>query len=358
MRRIFLIALLVLLLIPKTAFGISQELLEEMPQEVQGLWETAEQENVQDTWQGGLRQLWGKTLDFLSTELWEKLRSVTLVLLTAILCGIAECAYQTADNSKAPNFVPLAGTIVITLIVAGNMQTMIGLGRETISQLHLLSETLLPALSAAVSASGGIVSASVRQVATVLFCEILIALIQNLFLPLLNVLILLSAADSVLPGQHLGKMTELLRKCVIWLLTGALILFTGYLTLSGAAAGAADNLTARVTRSAISTVVPVVGGIISDATGSVLAGAAMLKSSIGILGMLGVLTICLEPFLSLGIQYLLYKGAALLAGLAGDSLSGYINALSSTFGLLLGMTGSCGLLLLISICSSVSVVIT
>ena len=39
-------------------------------------------------------------------------------------------------------------------------------------------------------------------------------------------------------------------------------------------------------------------------------------------------------------------------------LAGLINALGTAFGLMLGMTGSCALLLLISITSSVSAVIT
>lgn len=356
MKRMILILLLTFLLLPRTAFAMPQELLQEMPQEVQTLWETAEQDNLQDVWHNGIQQLWGRILHFFSTEWRTSLRSVALVLLTAVLCAMAESCYQSTD-SGVPNFVPLAGTLAVTGIVGGDVQTMIALGKETISQIHVLSEALLPTLSAAVSASGGIASASVRQVATVLVCDILISLIENLLLPLLNVLMIIAAADAVLPGEQLGKATALIRKCVTWLLTGTLALFTGYLTISGAAAGAADNLTAKMTRSTISAAVPVVGGIISEATGSVLAGAALLKSSIGILGMLAVLSVCLTPFLALAIQYLLYKIAALFAGVFGNTVTGYIQELSCVFGLLLGMAGSCALVLLISICSSISVVI-
>lgn len=357
MKRMVIAAIVICLILPKTVYALPEELVESMPQDVQAIWEAAEQEDLQETWRGGLRQLWTRVTEFFSVEAKESLRGAVLVLLTAILAGIAESCYQTAENERVPNYVPLIGTIVITTVVVGNVQTMIGLGEETIDQLHVLSEALLPTLSAAVSASGGMVSASVRQVATVFFCNILISAIKNLFLPLLSIVIVLSAADSSLPGHSLGKIVELIRKGITWALTASLFLFTGYLTISGAAAGAADNLTAQLTRSAISTAVPVVGGIISEATGSVLAGAAVLKNSIGILGMLGVLTVCLSPFLTLAAQYLLYKVSAFLAGIFSDTLTGYIHALSSAFGLLLGMTGTCALLLLISISSSVSVVI-
>ena len=357
MKRMIVTAIVICLILPKIAYALPDELMESMPPDVQELWKTAEQEDLQGTWRNGLQQLWTRVVEFFTTEAKESLRGAVLVLLTAILAGMAESCYQTAENERVPNYVPLAGTLVITAVVVGNMQTMIGLGEKTIDQLHVLSEAILPTLSAAVSASGGMVSASVRQVATVFFCNILISAIKNIFLPLLSIMIVLSAADSSLPGHSLGKIVELIRKGITWALTASLFLFTGYLTISGAAAGAADNLTTQLTRSAISTAVPVVGGIISEATGSVLAGAAILKNTIGILGMLGVLALCLTPFLTLALQYLLYKVSAFLAGIFSDTLTNYIHALSSAFGLLLGMTGTCALLLLISISSSVSVVI-
>ena len=100
------------------------------------------------------------------------------------------------------------------------------------------------------------------------------------------------------------------------------------------------------------------GSIISEATGTVLAGAGMLKGAIGIFGMLAVLSICLTPFLQMAVQYLLYKLAAFLAGTITEGpLAGLIDALGTAFGLMLGMTGSCALLLLISITSSVSAVL-
>lgn len=357
MKQMISTAILVFLIMPKNVYALPNELMDCMPQEVQEIWAAAEQENLQGTWRSGLQQLWTRVTDYFVVEAKQNLRGAILVLLIAIFVGIAESCYQTAENETVPNYVPLAGTLVITGVVVGDVQTMIGLGEETIGQLHVLSEAILPTLSAAVSASGGMVSASVRQVATVFFCNLLISAIKTIFLPLLSLLIVLSAADSCLPGHSIGKIVELIRKGITWALTAALVIFTGYLTISGAAAGAADNLTAQLTRSAISTAVPVVGSIISEATGSVLAGAAVLKNSIGILGMLGVLTVCLTPFLTLALQYLLYKASALLSGVFSDTLTGYIQSLSSAFGLLLGMAGTCALLLLISISSSVTVVI-
>ena len=177
--------------------------------------------------------------------------------------------------------MPLAGTLVILLAVGSNMKNLMGLGEETIAELNVFSKALLPTLSAATAAGGGAVSASVRQVATVFFSDILMSLINSLLLPLVWVFVALSAADAILPAGRLGGIAGGVQKAITWLLSGSLILFTGYLSLSGAFASSADSLTLRMTRSAIGGAIPVVGGIISDAADTVLAGAGVHEAICG-----------------------------------------------------------------------------
>ena len=254
------------------------------------------------------------------------------------------------------HFVPMAGALAITLAAAGSVKTMMGLGQETVEELNTFSKALLPTLSAAVAASGGIVSASVRQVATIFFVDLLLSLIRGLLLPLVYFYVAAAAADAMLPGRRLAGISRAIRKGTVWLLTGALALFTLYLTVSGAAAGSADTVTARLARSAVG-VLPVVGSILADAADSVLAGAGAVKNTVGAAGLLAVLAVCLLPLVRLGVQYLVYKAAAFLAGILGaEQLTGLIDALGGAFGLIFGMTGACGLLLLISISSALGVV--
>ena len=113
----------------------------------------------------------------------------------------------------------------------------------------------------------------------------------------------------------------------------------------------------KVAKAAISGVVPVVGGIIAEASETVLLGAGMLKNTIGVFGTLAILGACVYPFLQLGVQYLLYKLTAFLAGALGaPGLCKLIDGLGGAFCLILGMTGGCALLLLISVLASVGAV--
>jgi stage III sporulation protein AE len=192
--------------------------------------------------------------------------------------------------------------------------------------------------------------------AGVFFSDLLITLIRRLLLPLLYFHIAVSAADAMVAGERLKGLAVGIEKVISWMLTGSVLLYTGYLTLSGAMAESADTVAMHVTQSVMG-VVPVVGNIISNAAGTVLSGAAMLKNTIGVVGMLAVLAICLVPILELAAQYLMYKLTAFLAGTFGaPQLVKLIEALGGAFGMILGMTAACALMLLISIITSVSVV--
>ena len=334
--------LLWLLVVPTLAAAVPDSVTDALPPETASRLEGLDECADHTAWTEGLSRLWEEARQYLGAALREKASGAALLLGVVLLCGVAESFLAAAEQPAVPQVVPVAGALAITLIAAGDFQRMMGLGVETMEELDVFAKALLPTLSAAVAASGGIASASAKQVATVFFTNLLLTVIRRLLLPLLYGCIAAAAADAMVPGHSLKKIGAGISKAVTWALTVSMVAFTGFLTLTGAATGAADAMTVQMTRSAISAAVPVVGSIISEATGTVLA----------------VLSICLTPFLQMAVQYLLYKLAAFLAGTITEGpLAGLIDALGTAFGLMLGMTGSCALLLLISITSSVSAVL-
>ena len=347
MRKIFLLLVLLWCIVPACASQIPREITDAIPDSARPFLEDTDEADNFTSWNSGLSTLWTRTCKLLASTVQESLGGVILVMSAVLLCSVAEDCFHPLGDGKLLDPVPLVGTLVILLAVGSNMKNLMGLGEETIRELNVFSKALLPTLSAATAAGGGAVSASVRQVATVFFSDLLMSLIHGLLFPMVWVFVALSAADAILPAGRLGGIARGLQKAVTWLLSGGLLLFTGYLSLSGAFATSADGLALRMARSAI----------ISDAADTILAGAGVLRQSVGVVGTLTVLAICVLPFLKLGIQYLLLKLAAFFAAtVAPEPLVRLVSSLSTAFGLVLGMTGAAALLLLISVASSVMMV--
>lgn len=281
------------------------------------------------------------------------LRSGIVLLVLVLLCQVTAGFFEDGT----PDVVYLGGALAVTATAAVDMSSLVGLGRGAIDSMETFSKALLPTLAASTSVAGAPASSAARQMATMLFSDIMLTVINRFLLPMVYAYIALCAAKAALGNDGLGRMAGLIKWGSTSALSILLLVFTGYLTISGAIAGSTDATTLKAAKFAVSTAVPVVGGILSDATESILAGASLMKNAIGIIGMLTVLGICLIPFLQLAVHYLVYKVTAALAATVADSrLAGLIDGIGGAFGLIMGMTGACAVLLLISIVSAITAI--
>lgn len=283
----------------------------------------------------------------------QRLRGAVSVLFVVLLCGTVRNLGPEGDGGGMA--LSLAGALAVTGLTVGSLDQLIGMGMETIRELNAFSAVLLPALAAATAATGAVTTATFQHVSAVFLSEALIGLIDSILIPLTSLYISVLTASCALGGGRLDALAALLKRVVTSILTLSLLGFTAYLSVFRIITGPTDAAAVRTAKAAISGAVPVVGGVISETAEAILAGAGILRASVGIFGLLGVLGACTGPFMQLGIQYLLYKGAAVLASVSGSSeLCKLIDGLGGAFGLVLGMTGCCALLLLVAILSFVS----
>lgn len=308
--------------------------------------------------QSGLATIAKRAAEQLEDVLTRAIRSGGLMLLIVLFCGMGQSLFQSGQTAMTRT-ADLIGVAAITLVAASDTATMIGLGKEAISQIDSFSKVLIPTMSTAAIACGSLTGAVARQAATLLFSDVLITLINRVLIPVVYIYIAVTAATAAMGNKGIASIAGFLKRGVKGALTAILVIFTGYLSLSGAAAGTADAVTLKTTRLAISSMVPVVGSILSDATETVLVGAAAVRNTIGIFGTLVVLAFCIVPFLYLGAQYLVYKMVSVLASvLYQGTISELIDQIGTAFGLVLGMLGSCALLILISLIATISVAVS
>ena len=247
--------------------------------------------------------------------------------------------------------------LAVTAIAIGDARTFISAGTEALGELNTFSHALLPSLTAAAAAGGAVTSAAAKYAATALFMDVLITAARGIIIPLAYIYMAAAVAHAATGSAAAAGAAGILK----WLAMSATALimtaFTAYLSISGAVSGAADAVTLRTAKSAISTALPVVGGIISDAAGTVVAGAGLIKSAVGSLGLVATAAVCLTPFISLGLQYLMYKLAAALAeAFAPGRLPKLISSLGGVFGMVLGVVGAAALMLFISVASLIRTV--
>lgn len=306
-----------------------------------------------DLWQG-ISDLLEAGGDALAGAVKGALRSGFLQLAVVLFAGVAG-GLGNGLSQEVRGGIHLVASLSVTGLAVADAGSMIGLGRETIGELNGFAQILIPVMTTVSAAAGNPTGATARQAAALLCSDLLITLIDRVLVPFVYLYLAAAAAAHIAGNGGLSAVAKLLHWGVSTMLTTVLVAYTGLLSFLSISAAGTDALASRLTRTAISGLVPVVGGILSDATDTILAGAGLVRSAVGIFGVLAVLGFCLTPFLRLGVQYLMYRLVSVLSAVLWDGgLDQLLGEIGSAFGLMLGMTGAAALLLLIALFAAMS----
>lgn len=264
-----------------------------------------------------------------------------IVLLTAIVENFPGAPQKATD---------MVTTIGIALVLFNQSSALIRLGANTVREISEYGKLLLPVMTAAMAAQGGVSSSAALYTGTVVFDALLSGIISKVIVPMLYIFLCLCVANCATGEQILGKLVGFIKWAMTWCLKIVLYVFTGYMGITGVISGAADAAAIKATKLTISGMVPVVGGILSDASEAVLVSAGLVKSTVGVYGVLVIIALWIRPFIEIGTQYLLLK---ITGGICGIFVSKppvkLIENFTSAMGMLLAMTGSVSILLMVSV---------
>lgn len=337
MRKLpMLILILMLLAVPVNALELTAPTVPKSAEDFM----PPEPQNLKD----GILEVLREAVSHIRPDLQEAsqvcLGIIAAVMVISVIRTVPGNVEKTAD---------LAGAVAVSGMFLTSAGTLINLGAETVVQVSEYGKLLLPVLTAALAAQGGVTTSAALYAGTALFDALLSSLIGKILMPLIYLFLALAAANSAVGDDLLKKLRDAVKWLMTWLLKTILYIFTGFISITGVVSGPTDAAALKAAKLTISGVVPVVGGILSDASEAVLVSAGTVKNSIGIYGLFAVLAIWMEPFLKIGAHYLLLRITGAVCSVFGSKrMTDLIQDFATAMGLLLAMTGAVCLMLLIS----------
>lgn len=303
---------------------------------------------------GALKRLWQRAREKAEEQLHRELRFALQLVSIALLCSLGGALNV---QKEAEDVINLAGCCTVSLLLAGELDGLVGQASQTLTELSDYSRAAMPVLFTAAGACGAPASSAAKYGAACFVIDFMIGTAHRLLLPVIHAFIALAVSRSIYENALLNSLLKLLKWCSVTAMTVLTMGFTFYLSLSGLVAGSTDALAVKTAKTVISRTLPVVGGILSDSAAVVLAAAGVIRNTAGAFCMVAVCALCLGPFVALSVKMLVYKAAAVAADfLPGGRLSRLIGDIGTAYGMLLGLIGSCGIMLLVSIMSGIRVV--
>ena len=300
---------------------------------------------------GALARLWDRFAEALLSSAKEELGFAWKLVLIAALCSLAVIL---SPDRRIGRHAELAACCAAALLLSGSAECVIPEARNTLFRLSDYGKAAFPAFFMAAASCGASVSASVKYASVSFASNLYMALSERVLLPMISAYFAVGITLSLAENAFLKAAERALRWCIVTAMT----LFTGgfctYIGLSGVISGSADAAAVKAAKSVISTLLPVVGGILSDSAATMLEAASVIKNTAGVFCLIAVCAMCAAPFGLLLAKMLLLKAAAAVSGMG--SCSAYSRLLScagNTMGMLLGLVGSYGVMLFYSFMSGI-----
>lgn len=303
---------------------------------------------------GALSRLWSEFCRRSREALAEERKDAVRIFAVAILAAVAAAV---CPEKKTEDYIHLAACALLALLLSDGVNGMIARAVEAIEQLSDYSKAALPAIFTAAAISGASVSAPARYGAVCLALDVLMSISQRGIIPLIYLFLVLTISSSLFGHPILTGLLKIVKRAILMIMTVTTTVFTVYIGVTGIITASTDAAAVKTTKAVISTAFPVVGGILSDAAGSVLSAASVIKNAAGAFSLVAVSALCLGPFALLLAKWLLFR----LAAAASDMIpGGKIGFLLEQFGtvmaMLLGMVGAYGMMLFFSITTAIRVV--
>lgn len=249
-------------------------------------------------------------LGLLKSKAAKPLRMLCGLCGVVLFCALSE---SVADAGNLKGALSVVGVLCGAGIAAAAMYDLLEGSLTAISAAANFMLVFIPVLTGISAALGHTLTAAAVNSAILGSTQLFSQLAANFLAPFCGAILGVSTAGAVHPQLKLDKLGEAIKKLVVWGLTLVMTIFMGVLSLQTAVSAASDNAAIKAAKFMVSQGVPIVGGTVSDAVNTLQSGIGVLKSSVGVYGIIAVAVIIVPVLAGL----ICYKAAIIAAqGLA------------------------------------------
>lgn len=291
-----------------------------------------------------------KIIKLFGQEVNTSLKVLISILVIIVIHGILKSITDSLDNSNVSQIIYFVQYILIVTLIMSNFTGIIKLVKETANNLVGFINVLFPLLLTLMVYTGNITTSTILEPIILFISNFIGNIIVDVLIPIVLIIVVFSITSKVSEKIQIEKISKFLKSGVIWFLGIVLTVFVGIVSLEGTLSSSIDGITAKTAKATVSTVIPVVGKVLGDVVDSVLGCGVILKNTIGFIGVIVVVGICIIPILKLGTLSIIYSlASAVIQPIADEKIVKLLEEMSGVFKILLGILCSLSVILIVGI---------
>lgn len=258
------------------------------------------------------------------------IKSSVTVLVFILLSAFLQSLKAESDDSVNMIYSTATALLVSTVVLV-KLTSTVSLASMAISVASNFVYAFIPVFCSIVVASGGITTGFSTNTTLLILAQGLSFISSNVFMPIVNCYLALGVTSSLRYELNLDKLLSSVKKIITTCISFVSGVFVSVLSVKTAVAGRADMLGLRSIRFAINSVVPVIGSSISEGLLSIQAYSSLIKSSVGIVGVMAVVLVFLPSIIEVVLWRISLTLCVIVSDVFGDkSVSAVLNAFLNT----------------------------
>ena len=291
-----------------------------------------------------------KVLKLFSEELLQISTIMIDILIVVIIHSILNSIIVELGNAQVGKVAYFIQYIIIATLIVKASKNILNLTLESITNINNFMNLLVPILTTLSITTGAITTANLIQPTLLLIINISSNFISKFIVPLVTTSIVLSIISNISDKVQIGRLSKFFKSSVIWILGIILTIFIGVLSLEGTLSASVDGLTSKTAKAAVSNFIPVVGKILGDSVDSVIGCANILKNTVGIIGVIVILSIVVAPLIKIIVLWFYFKLVASICDIIADKkITNLIEQISDGYKILLGVLSSVSVMFVVVI---------
>lgn len=272
----------------------------------------------------------------LFSEILDMLPLLASIAVIAILCGLVshmKAGFMSESTGQIVFFVCFAVVVVLALVCAVNLVNVAG---DAINGMKKQMNAAFPILLTLMAGIGGVVSVKAYQPAVALLSGGVVEIVSAVVLPLFIFTLVFSVVGNLSKSVRLGKLTDFFKSASTTVLAVTFTVFTAFLAVQGLTAGSFDGVSIRAAKFATKSYIPILGGYLADGLDLILAGSVLIKNSVGVAGLLLLLSTVLMPLLQiLGVCFGFKIVAAVIEPVSDSRLTSFLTGIAKSMNMLI-----------------------
>lgn len=333
MKR-FVILLFILLLIPSNAFAADEDYDNYLKSFDLSSFDTLDEETYNFLEELGISEFNYENISSISMEkvflhiknlAVEKagtpIRAGLTVVCFIILTSFLKSMNNELNKGEIHSLFSTITSLAISIFLVINITDCINLSSSTIKICSDFSFAFFPAFCIIVASAGGVTTSLSTNTMLLILAQGLNYFTDLFFVPITNCFLALGICSSIREDLNINSIIGALKKIITTLISIICTVFITILTFKTSVSSRADALGMRSIKFAINSVVPVIGGSISEGLLSIQNYSSLIKSSVGIVGIIAIALIFLPAIIEVNIWRAALSVSSIFADIFGDKSS-------------------------------------